>query len=135
MVKLWKKISDQLGLTRQEQLIVIFLLLGLLVGSGVSLYKKHRTPESQGIQVVKGGFQQDFVKKININQATREEIERLPCIGPTLARRIVEYRRREGGFTSVEDLKKVKGIGEKNFEKIKPYITVLNRREEENGSN
>lgn len=121
MVRLWKKINDQLGLTRQEQLIVIFLLVGLLLGSGVSLYKKQRASQPQRIQLVKV---KNKFQKININQATREEIERLPYIGPSLAERIIQYRQREGGFRSIEDLKKVKGIGEKNLEKIKPYVTL-----------
>ena len=62
--------------------------------------------------------------KININTATIEELITLPGVGPTLAGRIVEYREKAGQFASVEELLNVKGIGEKNFEKIAEWLTV-----------
>ncbi|TYT22436.1 ComEA family DNA-binding protein [Dictyoglomus thermophilum] len=61
--------------------------------------------------------------KVNINTASKEELESLPGIGPTLAQRIIEYREENGVFTSAEDLLNVKGIGEKKLEKIKDQIT------------
>jgi len=64
------------------------------------------------------------VGKININTATAEELETLPGIGPTYAQRIIEYRQEKGPFTSIEEIKKVRGIGEATFEKIKDLITV-----------
>ena len=63
-------------------------------------------------------------KKININTAYASDLQLLPGIGEVMAERIVEYRERSGGFKSSEDLKKVKGIGEKKYEKIRVYITV-----------
>jgi competence protein ComEA len=63
-------------------------------------------------------------EKVNINTATIEELTTLPGVGPTLAGRIVEYREKAGQFTSVEELLNVKGIGEKNFEKIADWLTV-----------
>ncbi|MEO0136009.1 MAG: ComEA family DNA-binding protein [candidate division WOR-3 bacterium] len=64
------------------------------------------------------------LKQISINTASQHELESIPGIGPALARRIIEYREKNGGFRTVEDLKKVKGIGERLFEKLKPYITL-----------
>ncbi len=61
--------------------------------------------------------------KVNINTASKEELESLPGIGPTLAQRIIEYREENGPFSSAEDLLNVKGIGEKKLEKIKDQIT------------
>lgn len=61
---------------------------------------------------------------ININTASAVDLTFLPGIGEVKAKSIVEYRERHGEFSSVEDIMKVKGIGESTFEKIKPYITV-----------
>ncbi|MGB9886015.1 MAG: helix-hairpin-helix domain-containing protein [Moorellales bacterium] len=62
--------------------------------------------------------------QININTATAQELEALPGIGPTLARRIVAYREEHGPFRTVEDIKNVSGIGEGRFAQIKDLITV-----------
>ncbi|MEA3459697.1 MAG: helix-hairpin-helix domain-containing protein, partial [Chloroflexota bacterium] len=62
--------------------------------------------------------------KVNINTATAEELETLPGIGPAFAQRIIEYRQEKGPFASIEDIEKVKGIGEATFEKLRDLITV-----------
>lgn len=62
--------------------------------------------------------------KININTADEKELMLLDGIGETYAKRITELRTQLGGFTSIEQLKKVKGIGDKRFEKLKDYVTV-----------
>jgi len=61
---------------------------------------------------------------ININNCSARELESLEGIGPVLAERIVEYRRNNGPFGKIEDIRKVPGIGEKRFEAIKEMITV-----------
>ena len=61
---------------------------------------------------------------VNINQATARELEALPSIGHELAGRIITYREGIGGFKSIEEVKQVRGIGEKLFEKIRPYLTL-----------
>jgi competence protein ComEA len=61
---------------------------------------------------------------INLNTATAAQLDALPGVGKATAERIVEYRQKNGGFKKAEDLMNVKGIGEKNFLKLKPYITV-----------
>jgi len=62
--------------------------------------------------------------KVNINTATVEQLTTLPGVGPKLAARIVEHRQKSGGFKSAQELMNVKGIGEKNFEKIQGYLTL-----------
>ena len=63
-------------------------------------------------------------QKININTASVKELDALPGIGPTMAKRIEEYRKSKGAFTSIEDIKHVKGIGDGLFKKIRHRITV-----------
>jgi len=63
-------------------------------------------------------------EKININTANIEELQKLPGIGPSKAQAIVDYRNSNGPFKSVEEIKNVKGIGEKTFEKLKDLITT-----------
>ena len=61
---------------------------------------------------------------VNINTADETELQKLYRVGPAIAKRIVEFRNQNGKFQTVEDIKKVRGIGEKTFEKMKDKITV-----------
>lgn len=62
--------------------------------------------------------------RVNLNTAAQAELETLPGIGPVLARRIIDYREREGGFGRIEDLRAVHGIGPKTYESLKNCVTV-----------
>lgn len=62
--------------------------------------------------------------KVNINVATQTQLETLPGIGPTIAMKIIEYRKEKGNFKKIEDIKNVNGIGDSKFENIKEFITV-----------
>ena len=61
---------------------------------------------------------------VNINTASAGDLEALPGIGAKTAARIVEYRQKNGPFKKIEELMNVRGVGEKNFLKLKPQITV-----------
>ncbi|MFM1758152.1 MAG: hypothetical protein RL193_729 [Actinomycetota bacterium] len=61
---------------------------------------------------------------LNINRATTKELEKLPGIGPVLASRIIDYRKLNGNFQSIEELGKVQGIGASTLEKFKSKIRV-----------
>jgi competence protein ComEA len=63
-------------------------------------------------------------KTVNINQATSAELGHLPRVGVKLADRIVAHRTEHGPFRRIEDLMEVKGVGEKFFTALKPYLTV-----------
>lgn len=63
-------------------------------------------------------------RKINLNQATLEDLKELPGIGTSTAKRILEFREKNGPFERIEDLMNVRGIGEKKFLKLKDRITV-----------
>ena len=62
--------------------------------------------------------------KVNINTATEAQIALLPGLGPKLATEVVNYRTNNGGFKTIEDIKKVSGVGDKKFEKIKDYVVL-----------
>ena len=61
---------------------------------------------------------------VNLNSATPAELEALPGIGPTLAEAIIAERERRGGFRSVNELRDVRGIGEKRFADLKDKVTI-----------
>ena len=61
---------------------------------------------------------------ININTADENELQKIKGVGPSIAKRIVDFREENGDFQTIDDIKKVRGIGEKTFEKMKDFITT-----------
>lgn len=113
-------------MSRQEKLVIIFLLVCAAVGIGVSFYKKAHPPAIQvipsSIGIAKGPA---YIKvKININTADQQELASLRGIGPSLAGEIIDYRRENSPFLSPEDIMKVTGIGKAKYEAIKDFIVV-----------
>ena len=90
---------------------------GLVSNYGSDLEKSSNTKGESKSETKKGG-------KININTATQTELESLPGIGPSTAAKIISYRKENGKFTVVEDIKKVNGIGDSKYNKIKDLIKV-----------
>lgn len=64
--------------------------------------------------------------RIDVNKATAEELTQLRGIGPAKAKRIVEYREKHGPFATVDDLKLVRGIGDRLLEQLRPHVTTGN---------
>lgn len=62
--------------------------------------------------------------KININTATEDQLMLLPGVGPAKAERIVSWRKKNGGFKRVADLRKVKGFGYKTLKKLEPWLDI-----------
>lgn len=116
----------------QAALVCIAILCtGLMIGIGIGRFgTKHSIKLSSYDQTYTTQPTQTTPKtneslgKININTASAEELSMLPGIGLTYATRIVEYRTKYGPFLSVEDLTKVKGIGESRFAAIEKFVTV-----------
>jgi competence protein ComEA len=72
-------------------------------------------------QVSAAGGASDF---ISLNNATMEQLESLPGVGPSLATRIIEHRTAVGSFSDLSQLREVAGIGEKLYAKISPRLTL-----------
>lgn len=68
---------------------------------------------------------QSHREPLDLNQATKQDFDALPGIGARLAERIIAYRQSVGTFHSLDELRQVKGIGSKKFERIRPLITVM----------
>lgn len=128
-----------MNFTPQESRILIFLVIALLLGSVVSLYRHHRLERSPEIsvsspQVVDQADISDSTGdekarkapggKLNINTASEGELQSLPGIGPQLAERIVTHRQAHGPFPSAHDITQVRGIGEKTYQRIRDSIVV-----------
>lgn len=71
----------------------------------------------------KPAMKKEVTGQVNLNTATLQQLDLLPGIGQKAAKRIIEHRAKTP-FTSVDDLKKVKGFGQKKLEKLKPFLTV-----------
>ena len=103
-------------LTPSERKVLLFV--GILILSGSALRFFNLT--SQTVPPAKQHMQ---ISLININTASRRELESVKGIGPVTASRIIVYRRQFGSFDNLSDLKRIKGLGDKKIENIKNQIT------------
>lgn len=92
------------------------------VESSVEVTKS--TGKVAGASTEKSESNQSATGIVNINTASATQLDSLDGIGATYAQRIIEYREANGGFKSIEEIKNVKGIGDKTFEKISASITI-----------
>lgn len=101
----------------------------------VESYRLQRLPKNGDKLIFTGGNKVIFSRidgrkslvlgvPIGINSATFEDLKNLPGIGPKLAKKIIEYRKLNGTFKNLYELKKVRGIGEKKFSSIQPLISL-----------
>jgi len=65
-----------------------------------------------------------IVDKLNLNECSTNQLQTIKGIGPVLANKIIEYRQKYGNFKILSDLRQVKGIKEKKFDKIYEYLTI-----------
>jgi competence protein ComEA len=72
----------------------------------------------------KKGAHKELTGKLNLNTATEEQLLLLPSVGPAKAERIVEWRKKNGGFKRTADLRRVKGFGYKTFKRLEPLLDI-----------
>jgi competence protein ComEA len=99
-------------MTKTKQLLTLLVILAMTAVSTVSLSAAEKQAAGTGSKLV------------NINSADAVQLARLPQVGPKMAQRILDFRKSNGNFKRVQDLMKVKGIGEKVFAKLQPLITI-----------
>lgn len=105
-------------LTTQERRAILFLICLGLIGLGLNYAAKLNAP-------VLSFFEPEGAShKLNINRAGCQELSGLKGLTPSLAKKVIEYRQENGPFGAIEELKKVKGIGERRLEKLKDYLTL-----------
>lgn len=108
-----------------EKLVLVFLIASLLAGLSAVAYKKLHTPSGVRIEAFDTAHEDEIPRrKVDINTAGPESLESLKGLGKVMAARVIEYRDAHGAFSSIEEIKNVKGIGQALFDKIKDDITV-----------
>jgi len=105
----------------------LVLLLAVLAMAAAPLAAQ-TAPEKPAARPGRSSAKTLAVAPVNLNTATEAQLTGLPGIGPKAAQRILEYRQKNGSFKKIEELMNVKGIGEKNFLKLKPLVTVGTER-------
>ena len=104
-------------MTDLKKLVSLFVVLSFVVVGLASSGNLHAINKTEKVLKDKAGL-------ININKAGAEELKKLPRIGEKMAQRIIEYREKNGKFKRIEDIMKVKGIGEKTFKGFEKMITI-----------
>jgi comEA protein len=129
------------GFTRNEQRVLFFLSICFLAGGGIKVFQDHYQPlpvtprepilrEEGNANRSRGdapAVEQTETRSffiVPLNTATQNDLERIPGIGPVMAKRILSYRVAKGRFEKIEELLNVKGIGTKKLIKIRPYIKM-----------
>ncbi|MCK8826957.1 helix-hairpin-helix domain-containing protein [Natroniella acetigena] len=114
--RLYQVIEEAGGPTAEADLNAINLVDQLRDGTRVMI-------PTQGSTSGNGAEVNNANSKVNINTANQKELETLQGVGPALAEQIMEYRRQNGGFSELAELKQVSGIGSKTFDNLKSQIT------------
>ncbi len=147
-MKLLKRIQEFAAFTKNEQKVFLFLSIVFLAGASIKVYKAYFAPQTVrtfDYSVSDKEFEErskrltaipqsdtagaaerhaGSTKKINLNTATKNQLVGLPGIGEGIAEEILLYRDEHGAFTSVAELKKIKGIGAKKLEKLLPHVGI-----------
>ena len=136
--------------TEREKHVMLFLVCTLILGYGVKLYQgshlyddfkpvtsiekesfekkatlAYDISKRKGLNSSESSTEKDYKPHTEIiNTAEKKNLVKLPKIGPVTAERIIRFRDDYGPFKSFDDLLKVKGIGPKTLEKLKPQITL-----------
>ncbi len=98
-------------MTKLRKVLMMLLVIGMVFSFSTNLVSVEKKVITK-------------TKIININTAIANDFTDLPRIGEKIAKRIVDFRKKHGKFKRVEDLMKVKGIGEKTFNRLKKRLKV-----------
>jgi competence protein ComEA len=101
----------------------IILLSAALAAPSACVKLPRRAPGTVA-QIAEAPARAEGSAPVSLNRATREELEKLPGIGPALAARIVEHRERFGPFRRAEHLMLVRGISERRFRQLRPFVSA-----------
>ncbi|MBI5149184.1 MAG: helix-hairpin-helix domain-containing protein [Candidatus Omnitrophica bacterium] len=113
-----------LHFTKQEKQVLLLVAAVFTAGS-LTHYALGRWPLFRGaVGVVESA---EIYPKLDVNTASFEELVGVPYIGEYTARQIIEHRQQEGPFTSLDQVKLVRGIKEKNFAKFSAFLKVPRR--------
>lgn len=148
-MKILKRMQEFAAFTKNEQKVFLFLSAVFLAGVSVKAYKAYFVQEpshqfdysapdkefeerskrlgNPTLEIAPAetlGNGHGAFKKLDINSATKNDLVALPGIGEGIAEQILLYREERGAFTSLNQLRTIKGIGAKKFEKLRPYIEI-----------
>jgi competence ComEA-like helix-hairpin-helix protein len=101
------------NLTREEQRVSLFFIAVALIGVGLNFLVKVNSAARAIVRMY------EDVAKVDLNRADKHLLMEVPGIGEKLSGRIIEYRREQGAFKDIGELKKIKGITGYRYEKIK----------------
>lgn len=113
---------------RKYMIPVLIAIIAL--GSTISYFKKgdviieRGTTPTENIEIVDENYGIEQQNQVDLNSASEEELQIAPGIGPSKAKAIIEYRKKYGNFSSVDELLEISGIGDKTLAKIRDYYTV-----------
>jgi competence protein ComEA len=102
-----QEVSDSTGATQEST----------AAGAAPRRSGRHHSSRSSSHKLHEG-------QTVDVNTATESELTQLPGVGPSLARRIIEYRQSNGPFQTPDDLQNVSGIGPSKFAKMEPFIRI-----------
>jgi competence ComEA-like helix-hairpin-helix protein len=139
-----KHIAEWLALTKTERNVILFLVTTMIIGAAIRFYQvtfptlpQFDYRASDSTFAVLSAAPEDSVSvvstritageesgKLNINTATEQQLIDLPGIGEVTAERILKYRKEIGKFTTIEDLRAIKGISRNKLERLSPMITT-----------
>lgn len=115
------------GLTEQADLTDINRAAFVSDGEKIYIPSQVSELEDDGLSAGEGGgggTAKSSDGRININTADSTQLQELTGVGPATAEKIIDYRKQNGRFQSIEDIKNVSGIGDKTYEKLKDHIKV-----------
>jgi len=106
------------SLTRQERQVILFLIAAALIGMGIDFLCKINSDKQIIAHIT------EDLAKIDLNSADKDLLMSVSGIGTKIAERITEYRKQQGAFQDLAELKNIKGITGYRYEKIKDYFTI-----------